>query len=112
MLEDCNVDRIWDMLLHGGGGREKVEFAVVAACIVAFSFLCPFLSIFSRRRCISKRNSNLEEGSAPAVCSSDVDMSLDEVLVDRLWGMLLPECGRMQVEVGVITDCGLIVAMA
>lgn len=97
MLEDCNVVRIWDMLLHGGGGREKVGFTVVAACIVAS---CAFLSIFSRRRCISKRNSNLEVGSAPAgVCSSDIDMSLDEVLVDRLWGMLL------QVEVGVITDC-------
>jgi hypothetical protein len=92
MLEDCCI---WDMLLSRGGVTKEVQFAVVTACM------------FSRRRCISKRNSHPEEGSAPSgVCSSDIEMSLDEVLVDRLWGMLLSECGRMQVEgAGIITDC-------
>jgi hypothetical protein len=56
--------------------------------------------IFSRRgRCCSKRKTIPEEGRAPVgVCSSDTDILLEDLLVDCLWDMLLP-------EMGVIAEC-------
>jgi hypothetical protein len=55
---------------------------VVAAGGSMFAFPDLFL-VFSRRRCISRRKSNPEEGK--------------EQLVDRLWDRFLPECGRGKV---------------
>jgi hypothetical protein len=91
MVEDVVVDRIRDMQvpLEDGNRRGIVELGAVAGGMVTFRVL---FSIFSRRRCISRRKSNPEEGNAfDGVCSSDSDILL-EPLLDRLWGMLLPEC--------------------
>jgi hypothetical protein len=89
------VDRIWDMhvLLEDKGRRGIVELVVVAGGMVVelvmvtaggmITFRVLF-SIFSRRRCISRRKSNPEEGNAlDGVCSSDSDILL-EPLLDRL----------------------------
>jgi hypothetical protein len=85
MLEDFIVDRMLDMLLPEGGGRERVESssAVVAAAA-------------------SKRKPNPEKGSVlVGVCSSDSDMFLEEMPVGRLWDMLLP-------VLGVVAECMLV----
>jgi hypothetical protein len=97
LVEGVLVDRIRDMhvLLEDGDGRGKVELGVVAGGMVTFRVL---FSILSRRRCISRRRSNPEEGNAfDGVCNSDSDILLEQLL-DRLWDMLLPECGRGKVE--------------
>jgi hypothetical protein len=64
MVEDVVVDRrIRDMqvLLEDGDGRGIVELGLAAGGMVTFRVL---FSIFSRRRCISRRKSNPEEGNA------------------------------------------------